>query len=300
MNKYTALIGLSFIWGLSFVFIKYLVEPAGVWGTVFLRCSAGALVLVPFVWKKREEMKNGLPWKALLLVGIFNAGVPWGLIALSETQINSSTAAVLNALTPICTALIGFAFFSVVLKKQQWAGVLLGFVGVLAIIDFQVGALFTNNLVGIGTMVAATVCYGFASQYTKRHLQHTGILVVATATLLVGAGVGLLGMLVSGNGLSSALITDPYAVISVVGLGCLGSGVAHLLFFYMVKEGSAEFATSVTYLIPLTAMVWGYVLLDEPVSGHLISGLLLIFIGVFLATRGKKAFAPVGKARKVS
>ncbi len=300
LKKYVALIGLSLIWGLSFVFIKYLVEPAGVWGTVFLRCFAGALVLLPFLWSKRKQITRDLPWKAFLIVGVFNAGIPWGLIALSETQINSSTAAVLNALTPICTALIGFLFFSVVLRKQQWIGVWLGFIGVLIIMDFEVTALFGDNLVGVGTMIVATVCYGFSSQYTKKHLQNVGILLVASATLLVGAIVGLIGMLFTGQGLPVALVQDPYSLIAIVGLGCLGSGIAHLLFFYMVKEASAEFATSVTYLIPLTAMIWGATLLGEPISRHLILGLVCIFVGVYLATRKKRAFSQVRKAHKAS
>lgn len=299
MKKYVALVCLSLIWGLSFVFIKYLVGPAGVWGTVFLRCMAGAFVLLPFIWSKRKHVTRELPWKAFVIVGVCNAGVPWGLIALSETQINSNTAAVLNAMTPIWTAIIGFVFFSVVLKKKQWVGVLLGFVGVLVIMDLQVGALFADNFIGIGTMLAATVSYGFSSQYTKRHLQNTSILFVATATLLIGAAVGFVGMFVTGSLIPIEMFTDPYALLALVGLGCLGSGIAHLLFFFMVREGSAEFATSVTYLIPLTAMVWGYVLLNEPVSSHLVLGLCCIFLGVYLATRKKRTHTQARKVRKV-
>lgn len=286
MKKYMALITLSLIWGLSFVFIKYLLEPVGVWGTVCFRCFAGAIILLPFLWaKRRKVVPSHIPWKAIIIVGIFNAGIPWGLIALSETQINSNTAAVINALTPICTAMIGFLFFSIVLTTRQWIGVFTGFVGVLIIMDFQVLGLFSNHPVGVGTMILATISYGFASQYTKRHLQGTSILLITTFSLLVGALIGGIGMLFTQPSLSVEVWTTPLFIISIVGLGCLGSGVAHLLFYYMVKEGSAEFATSVTYFVPLTAMVWGYLLLNEPVTSHLTIGLLFIFLGVYLATR---------------
>ena len=121
---YTALIGLSMIWGMSFVFIKWLVEPAGVWGTVFLRCLAGALVLLPiFFMQRKKEGKKKLPLWKLLVVGTGNAALPWTLIALSETQINSNTASILNATTPIWTGLIGFLFFAVVLTGYQWIGI---------------------------------------------------------------------------------------------------------------------------------------------------------------------------------
>ncbi|MCP3029122.1 DMT family transporter [Halobacillus sp. A5] len=287
MKLYSALIGLSLIWGLSFVFIKWLVEPAGVWGTIFLRCLAGAVVLLPFLYMKRKELKGPIPWKALLFVGIFNAAVPWGFIAWSETEINSNTAAVLNALTPICTGLVGFLFFSILLKKRQWAGIVLGFIGILVLMDFNVFDLLNESFIGMGTMILATVSYGFASQFTKRHLQHTSILLITTCSLLIASLIGLLGMIVSGEAgaLEIGTISSPLVWVSIIGLGCFGSGFAHLLFYYMVKNGSAEFATSVTYIIPVTAMIWGYVLLGEPITKNLILGLVIIFAGVYLATR---------------
>ncbi|MFC7061948.1 DMT family transporter [Halobacillus seohaensis] len=287
MRLYSALVGLSLIWGLSFVFIKWLVDPIGVWGTVFLRCLAGGLILLPFLWAKRKSIVRPIPWKALLFVGIFNAGVPWGFIAWSETEIHSSTAAVMNALTPICTGLVGFLFFSIVLKRRQWGGIVLGFFGILVLMEFNIVELFNESFIGIGTMILATISYGVASQFTKRHLQETGVILITTCSLFIAAFVGLIGMLFTGSvsRISWDLFSEPLVWLSIIGLGCFGSGIAHLLFYYMVKSGSAEFATSVTYLIPVTAMIWGYVLLEEPITNYLVLGLLIIFIGVYLATR---------------
>ncbi|WP_242057586.1 DMT family transporter [Halobacillus yeomjeoni] len=297
MKLYAALISLSMIWGLSFVFIKVLVDPAGVWGTVFLRCIAGALILLPFLWWQRKHLVRPLPWKSLGVVGIFNAGLPWGLIALSETTINSSTAAVLNALTPVCTALIGYLFFSIVLSKKQWAGVGIGFIGIVVIMDFNVDDILGQGFIGIGTMILATACYGFASQYTKRHLQNAGVLLVTTVSLLVGAAVGGVGMLITQNPIPSEAFFSPMIWVSIIGLGCFGSGIAHLLFYYMIEKGSAEFATSVTYLIPLTAMVWGSVLLGETLTRNLTMGLVMIFVGIYLSNRKSQ---PLQKPWKTS
>ncbi|MFC7322798.1 DMT family transporter [Halobacillus campisalis] len=290
MRLYSALIGLSLIWGLSFVFIKWLLDPVGVWGTVFLRCSAGALILLPLLWAKRKQIVRPIPWKSLVFVGIFNAGIPWGFIAWSETEIHSSTAAVMNALTPICTGLVGFLFFSIVLKKRQWVGIAVGFAGILVLMEFNILELFRESFIGIGTMIIATISYGFASQFTKKYLQGTAILLVTTCSLFVAAVVGFIGMLFTGtvSQLSGETLGEPVVWISIIGLGCFGSGIAHLLFYYMVKNGSAEFATSVTYLIPITAMIWGYVLLEEPITSNLVAGLVIIFLGVYLATRKPK------------
>lgn len=289
MRVYTALIALSLIWGLSFVFISILSEPAGVWGTVFIRCVTGSLLLLPLLWFKRKEMVGPVPWKALLVVGIVNAGLPWGLIALSQTQINSSLAAVLNAFTPIFTGLLGLLFFGSVLLKQQWIGIATGFVGILIIMDFDISLLFGESFVGIGTMILATMCYGFSSHYARKHLRNAGIIFVTTCTLIVGACVGGVMMLLTNANQLQTLAQEMNGEIlfAIIGLGFFGSGIAHLLFFYLMKERSPEFATSVTYLIPISAIFWGYFLLKEPISLHMIIGLVVILCGVYLTTRPK-------------
>ncbi|WP_226585246.1 DMT family transporter [Halobacillus litoralis] len=300
MKLYGALITLSLIWGLSFVFIETLIGPAGVWGTVFLRCSAGAAILIPLlIWKWQKGNRPAvIPWKSLFIVGLFNAGLPWGLIALSQTVLTSNTTAVLNALTPIMTGLIGSIAFSILLNKRQWGGIVLGFIGIIVITGFNMQEILSENFIGIGTMLLATSCYGFVSHYTKKHLQGFNVLLLTTAGLLVGAAVGGLGM----------VVTDPFAFermmdaddiqmfLSVIGLGCIGSGMAHLLYYYLIENGGPEFASMVTYLVPVTALFWGHVLLGEPVTTNLIFGLMVIFAGVFLSTRRKKTKVnPVGE-----
>ncbi|MGD7023354.1 DMT family transporter [Rossellomorea vietnamensis] len=286
---YAALITLSLIWGLSFVFIKVIVDPAGVWGTTFLRCLAGLLILLPlFIRNRRKKQRGPLPMGKLFIVGLINAGLPWSLIAWSETQINSNTASILNATTPLWTALIGFAIFSVVLTGFQWMGIVVGFLGILVLMDFQVAGLFSSNFIGIGTMLLATVCYGFAGQYTRRALQGVSMVAISTFQLLVGMATGLVGMMFT-RGIEWGTLLDLEILLSIIGLGCFGSGVAALLFFYVLTKGSPEFASTVTYLIPASAMAWGFVLLGEPITSNLILGLIIIFAGVFLSSRkGKK------------
>jgi drug/metabolite transporter (DMT)-like permease len=287
MRLYSALISLSMIWGLSFVFIKWLTESAGVWGTVFFRCLAGAIILMPFLWIKRKQIVRPIPWKALIIVGVFNAGLPWGLISLSETQITSNTAAVLNALTPLFSGLIGVMVFSKALSKKQWLGIIMGFAGILVLMEFNIKLLLGENFIGIGTMILATISYGFASQYTKKHLGDTGVLLITTCSLTVGAAIGFFGSLVTGH-IPFHVEWNSYMFMSVIGLGCFGSGIAHLLFYYLMTKGSPEFATTVTYIIPVTAMIWGSVLLNEAVTKNIILGLTIIFVGIYFSSGTSK------------
>ncbi|SFK38727.1 Permease of the drug/metabolite transporter (DMT) superfamily [Halobacillus dabanensis] len=292
MKLFGALFTLSLIWGLSFVFIETLIDTSGVWGTVFLRCLAGAVILLPLViqkWK-RGNLPSMMPWKVLIIVGVFNAGLPWGLIALSQTVVTSNTAAVLNALTPIMTGLIGFVAFSVFLNVRQWGGIMVGFFGILVLTGFEFGAILSDHFVGVGTMILATSCYGFVSNYTRKHLRGFDVSLLTSVALLVGAAIGALGVLFTDPGFFKELqnSVDSSFVLSVVGLGCMGSGIAHLLFYYMIDHGGAEFASMVTYLVPVTALFWGRVLLGEPVTSNLILGLAVIFAGVFLSTWKRK------------
>lgn len=298
LRLYSALLSLSLIWGLSFVFIKILLEAAGVWGTVFVRCIAGVVILLPILWLKRKEIVRPLPWKSLVIIGVLNAGLPWGLITLSETKITTSSASVLNATTPIWTGLLGYLLFSNKLSRGQWIGIVTGFVGILVLMDFNIQTLFGESFFGVGTMLVATACYGFSTQYAKKKLGNIGVVALTTISLLVGAAVGVIGMIFT-QPIQIEKLIDPKALLVIIGLGCFGSGIAQLLYYYMVREGSPEFASTVTYIIPLTAIFWGYLFFKEPITSQLIIGLIIILFGVFLSTRKVKSKDKVLVSQKV-
>lgn len=286
---YAALITLSLIWGMSFLFIKLLVVDLGVWGVVFWRCmfGAGTLFILLLVQNKLKLLRN-LPLLPIVLIAILNNALPWALIAVSETSISSSLASVVNATTPIWTILIGFSIFSSKMEKMQWIGVSVGFLGIIVLLELNVLQLFQDNLLGVGTMLGATICYGFGAHLSKRHLQNIPITVISFSTLAV-AGIlsGIMMAFVQPSGFLA--VGSVSVVVSLIGLGVFGSGIAYLLYYYMVKEGSAEFASLVTYLVPITAMLWGSLLLDEKITPHMLFGLILIFSGVYLSSYKTKA-----------
>ena len=281
---YLALLTLSLIWGMSFLFIKLLVVDLGVWGVVFWRCVFGAvtLLLLLIVQNKLKTVKR-LPLLPIFFIALLNNALPWALIAVSETIISSSLASVVNATTPIWTILIGFTIFSSKMVKMQWVGVLVGFCGIIVLLELNLFQLFQNNLLGVGTMLGATMCYGFGAHISKKYLQDIPIMVISFSTLAV-AGIisGVVMAIIEPSGFHSINSVD--AVISLIGLGVFGSGFAYLLYYYMVKEGSAEFASLVTYLVPISAMIWGSVLLGENITPHMLIGLFLIFSGVYLSS----------------
>ncbi|GEN46693.1 DMT family transporter [Alkalibacillus haloalkaliphilus] len=287
MRVYLALISLSVIWGLAFIFIKMTVEDTGVWGMVFFRCFIGAFFLLPIFLVKIKQRTTAIPYKHLIILGIINAGIPWGFLAWSETVIMSNTTSVINALTPLFTAIIGYMFFKKQLIKKQWIGILIGFFGIVVLTEFQIHQLFGSNFVGIGTMVVATIFYGFGSQYFKKHLQHEDLIITITISLFVASLVGLM-IAVPVEGLPQIAAFDFQTLIIVLALGAIGSGVAHFLLYYMIINGTPEFAATVAYIIPITAIIASYFILSEPITANLIAGMLFIFIGIYITGQYQK------------
>jgi len=272
---------------MSFLFIKILDSSIAPSDIAFLRCLFGVLPLyILLIWKTKKETWRLLPWKKIIIVGLTNAAIPWTLIALSETVIKSGTASILNATTPLWTSLVGFFLFSIRLSIRQWLGILIGFIGILILLNFDISGFLGENFIGMGTMIMATLCYGFSSQFIKRFLAGVSVLIIAAGTLTVGMILNGCFSILS-NGFPIAAFQSWKSIVALIGLGVFGSGIAYLLSYYMIKEGSAEFSTFSTYLAPVTAMFWGWLLLDEPLSAKLIIGLFIILGGVYLS--GKKA-----------
>jgi drug/metabolite transporter (DMT)-like permease len=279
---------LSLIWGASFFFIKVLLESFGPWSITFLRCLFGVLTLLVIMLIRREKVQfNHIPWKILIIVGLLNSAFPWTLIAFSETKISSSMAAVLNASTPIWTLIIGLLFFRISSSIYQFIGIIIGFLGILILVDIDWSTFQMTESLAVGAMILVTLFYGISSQLSKRHLQSTSVYQTALITLVVG-------MVTSG---SAAVffetptwnqVVDPIVFFSLVGLGSLGSGIAYIIFFALIQKGSAEFATLVTYLVPPFAIMWGYIFLSETLSLSLFVGLFVILAGVFISGRKKK------------
>lgn len=285
-SLYIALILLSLIWGGSFFFIKSLLHDFGPWGIAFLRSTCGFLFIsmIMLIMRKPFDLRK-IKWLPTFVVAMINMALPWTLIGFSETKLASSMASVLNATTPIWTMLVGLLFFGSVFRRIQWVGMGIALVGLIILLGIRPGSFMTVDFIGFAAMIGATMCYAVGSQLSKRLLGGLTMYQLTFGTLL-GAMVGSGILAFTTERVDVTKILEPANIGALVGLGIFGSGVAYILFNYMVLKGSPEFATSVTYLVPATAMIWGYTLLDEPIGWNLIIGLILILSGVFITNRG--------------
>jgi drug/metabolite transporter (DMT)-like permease len=285
---YLALITLSIIWGTSFLFIKLLVDPIGVWGVVFGRCLFGTLILILIVTVRKEwSALKKLPIKMLVSVSLLNNVIPWVLIALSETKISSSYASLINATTPIWTTLIGYFFFQNKLRSIQWLGIFLGFFGIIVLSGVSFSSLLNQSFIGLFTMLGATICYGISTQLSKKYLKSVSILMISTSTLSIATIISFFMVLFSDRRIFM-VVFEPQVFLALVGLGIFGSGLAYLLYYFCIQEGSPEFAALVTYIVPVTAMLWGYLILAEDIQPTMILGFIIILSGVYFSSRKPK------------
>jgi drug/metabolite transporter (DMT)-like permease len=288
VRLYGALFTLSLIWGTSFLFIKLLVEPLGAWGVVFGRCLFGTVILLLIVaFRKDWKGFKGLPLGIIILVSLLNNAIPWYLIALSETKITSSYASLINATTPIWTLIIGFIIFQNKLRLFQWLGIALGFFGIIILSGVDVTNIMDQSLVGLITMIGATLCYGFSTHLTKKYLVNVSVTMISVSTLTVSAIFSFIMVLFTDTSIF-AMMLEPSIFGALVGLGVFGSGIAYLLYYYCIQNGSPEFASLVTYLVPISAMLWGAIILKEEIHLSMITGFIFILGGVYVSSKKPK------------
>jgi drug/metabolite transporter (DMT)-like permease len=268
---------LSAIWGSSFLFIKVGVEELEPAVVAFGRLAVGFLTLLPVLLARRETLDVRGLWVSFLVLGALNNALPYWLLGFAETRIDSGLAGVIQAAAPIFTVLLAtWIDPSQSVRGLRLAGVCLGFLGVALLVGVQDG----GELVGALAVVGTALCYALAVLYAGRAVRRLPPLQVSIGQLAVGTLLlAPLALLQMPSEAPSAKV-----IASIAALGALGTGVAYLLYFALIARAGASRAILVTYLVPAFALVYGAVLLDEPVTASALGGLALILGGTALAT----------------
>lgn len=285
---YAILALLALSWGSSFILMKIglnLFTPTQV---AAFRMTIAGLVFSPWlITYSRKIKRNDLPW--MLAVGVIGNGIPAFLFTNAQLFLNSSLTGALNALTPLFTLLIGILFLGTRSGALQIAGVLLGLLGALVLILSKEGGQQGNEQISYAALVVlATVCYGTSVNIIKIRLSHYKPIITAAFPLAFAA-------LLSFPLLQFSLLNNPpvqqwwstTSFMAVLVLAIIGTSVSLIFFNRLIQLTDAVFASSVTYLIPVVAMLWGWV--DGEIIGpYQIFGMLIILLGIYLANRKSK------------
>ncbi len=274
------LVALAAIWGASFMFIKVAVREFDPLTLVWLRVLLAAAVLIPvaLVVAGRQAIEAGRAAAGRLVVlGLVNSALPFALISWAEIRIDSGLAAILQAAAPLFTVLILTRIGDERVTGSRLAGFVLGFVGVALLVGAHAG----GGLLPALAVVLAALSYSTAGIFASRKLSDTEPLVVAAGSM-VGATI-----LAAPFGIATLPGSVPgwKETASVVVLGVVGTGIAYVLYFVMLRQAGASRSILVTYLVPPFALAYGVLLLGEPLEAAGVVGLGLILGGVALAGR---------------
>lgn len=278
------LLALAALWGASFLFMRLGAADFGPVALAFVRVAIAALTLLPLLLWRGGWRDLRAHWKPIAVVGVVNSALPFLAYSYAALSITAGLSAVFNATSPLWAAVIAWIWLGDRPGRDRMLGLAIGFLGVvgLALVNVNQPAAFKPGGSGwaVVACVAATLLYGLGACATRRWLSDVPPLAVAAGSQL-SATIFLL---------PAALATWPEATpgplqwLWAALLGALCTGVAYILYFRLIAALGPGRAISVTFLIPAFAVIWGLVVLHEPVTLAMVVGCAVILIGTALAS----------------
>jgi drug/metabolite transporter (DMT)-like permease len=275
---------LAAMWGASFLFMRNSTVEFGPVATAAVRVAIASAFLLPLLLYKGLGRQVLTHWKRLFFLGLLNSGIPFACIAFALLSISTGLSSLLNATVPLFGALVAWLWLHDKPTGTRSLGLLIGFAGVAMLAWDK--ASFKPDAAGLApgwavlACLLACVCYALAASYTRRYLQDLPIVVVATGSQLGAALILALPAL----WFWPAHTPSQGAWLSVLALGVMCSGVAYVLFFRLIARAGPARALSVSYLIPVFAVLYGLIFLGEVVTPWMLVCAVIILTGTALST----------------
>lgn len=279
---YPALFLLAALWGGSFLFMRVASPVLGPVWLIALRVLIAGLVVLPLLARRGRFTEFREHWRALFLIGCLNAGLPFTLMAYATLELTAGMTSILNATVPIFAALVGALVYAEPMTGRRAGGVALGFAGVVVLVGLpQNGGPLP--LLPVVAGLAAALLYVVGANQAKRRLAG-----ISAATFVSGTQLGAALMLAPLLPLFPPYAApDAVTVAALLALAILSTALAFLIYFRLIHEAGPTRTLTVTYLIPLFAILWGALLLDESLTWPMLAGGGLVLLGVALANGGR-------------
>ena len=280
------LILLALIWGSSFILIKRGLDSFTAVQVGTIRVSFACLVMLPIAIKHLRTIYK-YNWKKILTLGIVANLMPAILFAVAETGLSSSLAGILNSLSPIFTIIIGTMFFKVQMNKKQILGLIVGFAG-------SIGLSFIGSSGELGSfnfyalfVILATIFYGIAGNMVKEYFSKISSVALTSLAMFSIGPFGMAYLLTTDFTYKLQTLDGAWASLGYLFiLGAVGTAFALVLFNKLIQITSAVFASTVTYLIPIAAVMWGLIDGEALFLMHFV-GMALIILGVYIVNKNK-------------
>lgn len=298
-NKFVQWIVLALLaltWGSSFILMKKGLIYFSPEEVAAYRLSVAMIFLIPISIRNLKVLK-GKFWP-ILATGLFGNAIPAFLFAYAQMEIPSGLSGMLNSLTTLFTLLLGIFFFRTPILRTQIIGVLVALIGAMGLIGFEVIGSFGSYARNASLIIMATACYGLAVNVIKSYLQEIRPTHITSIAFLLVSPAALIYLFL-GTGFVQTVVNEPESWIGVFYLsilGIVGTAIAVVIFNRLIKETTAIFASTVTYLIPIVAIGWGIVD-GEVITFVDVLYMLLILGGILLINLSRSQLQSMIKKR---
>lgn len=273
-----AFIFLAAIWGASFLFTRISSPEFGPLPFAFLRIGIAAVALLPilFIANHWQLLRQNIA--VISIVSLLNSAIPFILYGYTALYLNAGITSVLNATTPILTAVLAHYYLKDQLTKKQLSGLIIGIIGVTILVSDKI-TWSSSNILPYIAPIGACLCYAISANMTKKKLSHIPPKLIASSSMF-----------------TAGLMLMPFAIIywpsqppsllawySIIAVALISTALAYLIFFHLIKEVGPSKAVSVTLIIPIFGILWGVLFLDESITFEVVAGTLVILIGAYLS-----------------
>ena len=279
------LLALSAIWGSSFIFMRHLAPLIGPVATADMRMFLAGVFLALFFLVTRFRPGWRQNWKHFLLIGLLNSAIPFVLYSAAALYLPASMEAIFNSMSPMFGAIFGAIWLDERLTVRKIAGLLLGIGGVVVMSSLGRLPGGLPTALAILACIIAPMCYGLAGVYIKGKASGVKPMAIAGGSQLLG-GLALMPFVFISPPAASAI--TPRIALTVIAFALLCSAVAYIIYYKLIADVGPTRALTVTFLIPVFAMLWGFLFLGEVVTWSMGLGAAIILAGTFLVTAPRR------------
>jgi drug/metabolite transporter (DMT)-like permease len=278
-REWGLLLFISVTWGLSFFFIEIVLRELGPFTLVFYRIGIAALIAVVWLYSSGRRLPGDRrSWSRFFVLGAINNLIPFSLITWGQVYISSSLASILNATTPLFAAVLAHKLTSdEQLTGHRIIGILLGIIGVSLLVGPEALYGISSNVLGQFAILAAAISYACGGIYT-RQLKDMPVMVAMTGTLVAASVLTLPLVFIYEYPVRTSMQWSTFGAL--LGISVFGTAFAYMLYFHIIRTVGVTNTLLVTFLVPVTALLLGVLVLKETLSQHAIAGMLVIFAGL--------------------
>lgn len=283
-RDFLALTLLAAVWGASFLFMRVSTPYLGPFATIWVRVSVAALALWIGFMVRGKKVKIGGAWGKMILVGAINAAAPFTLISAATLTLPASTASVINATTPLFTAIMAWLVLKEELKWNHFLAFACGIGGVIALLGWS-PLPFTHEVVVAAMMsLGASMFYGIGGVFVKKHMMGFDGEVLSFGQQ-AGAAIVLFPMIFIQPPVTWSV---PFGVwLAVIVLGVVCTSFAYLIYFSLIRRVGPTKTLSVTFMVPFFGVLWGAIFLHEALSLGTFVGFGLILTSLMILSEGE-------------